>query len=178
MKQLLRVSLCALAIVASAPHARAQAQTQTQAAAASPDPVKLELARRYYAAAHMDRMMSGMMRSMTPALQQSLAKANPSLTPDQRTAIAEASSEAAQDMMTKLIDRLLPTIADTFTEEELRGLIAFYEGPTGRAVIDKMPQLMAKVAPMAVELGPEMRDDLRRRLCEKTDCAKLATPPR
>lgn len=32
--------------------------------------------------------------------------------------------------------------ADTFTEEEMRGIIAFYKSPTGQALLEKQPLLM------------------------------------
>jgi hypothetical protein len=138
---------------------------------------KLDLARRYYAAMHMDRSMAAMMRSMTPAMMASIAKSNPSLTPEQRTAIAEATTESSTAMLGGIVDRLTPIIADTFTEQELRDLVGFYEGPTGQAVVAKMPVIMARFAPQMSEVMSQLQVDVRSRVCAKTDCSKLAKPP-
>jgi hypothetical protein len=80
-------------------------------------------------------------------------------------------------MMAKLVDRIIPLYASTFTEKELQDLVAFYDGPTGQAMLTKMPTLMSKMGPMMSELMPEMMADVHQRICAKTDCSKLASPP-
>jgi len=46
-------------------------------------------------------------------------------------------------------DKLKPEFAqmyiDTFTQEEVDGLLAFYRTPAGRAMVEKMPTLMGKM---------------------------------
>lgn len=143
----------------------------------APDPTKLALAKRYYGAMHMERTMDGMMRSMVPVISQSIAKANPNLTEQERTAVAEAATESAAAASTRIVDRITPIIAETFTEQELRDLVNFYEGPTGQAIVDKMPTVMAKFAPQMKELVPEMEADSRQRICARIDCSKLAKAP-
>jgi hypothetical protein len=44
----------------------------------------------------------------------------------------------------KLKGQMVALYADTFTEQELKGLIEFYNGPVGKAFIAKQPQLMQK----------------------------------
>jgi hypothetical protein len=45
--------------------------------------------------------------------------------------------------------------AETFSEEEVKGLIAFYEGPVGSALISKTPQLVQRSAQlMQQRMGP------------------------
>jgi hypothetical protein len=50
---------------------------------------------------------------------------------------------------------------DTFSEEELSGMLAFYKTPAGQAVINKMPVLMRKsmleMQRMTAGLTPEMQ---------------------
>lgn len=50
----------------------------------------------------------------------------------------------------------------TFTEEEVAGMLAFYETPAGRATIEKMPQVMKLATQESMrsmlELAPRMRD--------------------
>lgn len=42
--------------------------------------------------------------------------------------------------------------ADTFTEEELKGIIAFYKSPAGQAFIKKQPELMKRSMEMSQKL--------------------------
>jgi uncharacterized protein len=47
---------------------------------------------------------------------------------------------------------------DTFTQEEIDGIIAFYKTPAGQALVKKMPVLMQKVmAEMPTVMGPIMQ---------------------
>ena len=48
--------------------------------------------------------------------------------------------------------------ADTFTQEEVDGLIAFYEGPVGKALVAKTPQLTQRSFQMMQQrMGPTMQ---------------------
>jgi hypothetical protein len=66
------------------------------------------------------------------------------VTPEQRQAI-EARRKAASDMVKELLSwdsmesLYLKVYEDTFTQEEIDGMVAFYSSPAGRAVIAKMP---------------------------------------
>jgi hypothetical protein len=118
----------------------------------------------------MDQLMSGMLKNMVPAMIEQARKANPALSQAQADAVTAAVTESTQAMMSKMMDRMIPLYASTFTEKELQDLVAFYEGPTGQAMLAKMPLLMSKMTPMMVELMPEMQADVRQRLCAKIDC--------
>ena len=148
------------------------------AAPTAPPPTarQLELAHRYTLAIHMDRMMDGMMKNMMPAMMAQMTK-DSNLTDAQRQAIAEASAEAAQEMLDRLMKDMEPVMAETFTEKELSDLVTFYEGPTGRAVIEKTPQMMAKLMPVMIAHMPQMQAEIRAKLCAKIDCKALAKPP-
>jgi hypothetical protein len=122
--------------------------------------------------------MDGMMRQMTPMMVEQARKANPNLSADQAQAITEAVSESMQGMMQKLQARMIPLYASTFTEKELQDVVTFYEGPSGQAMLAKMPVLMSKMGPTMAELAPEMTADVQRRLCSKIDCSKMAAPPK
>jgi hypothetical protein len=145
-------------------------------AAEAPSPRALALAKRYFADLHMDQLMGGVMHNMLPAMMAQMAKEHPEITTDQRQAVVEAATESSSAMMDKLIDRMAPLFAATFSEKELQDLVNFYESPTGKAMMAKMPVLMAKMQPTLIELMPEMQADMKHRLCAKLDCTKLATP--
>lgn len=149
------------------------------AAAASAQPApsarQLELAHRYIAAIHMDRMMDGMMKNMMPAMTSQLAKGS-GLTEAQRQALSEVTAEITGEMMTRTMAQMEPIMAQTFSEKELGDLVTFYEGPTGQAVIEKTPLMMQKLMPVLIAQMPDMQTELRTKLCAKIDCAALPKP--
>jgi hypothetical protein len=61
----------------------------------------------------------------------------------------------------KLKPRFVTMMAETFTDEELDGILAFYRSPAGKSMMEKMPQFTAKtmtvVQGIMQELGPEIR---------------------
>jgi hypothetical protein len=150
------------------------AGTPAICADAPPNGHNLELARHLFGGMHMDTMMAGMTKNMVPAMIEQARKANPAMSPAQAEAITEAVTQSSQAMMGKVMDRMIPLYASTFTEKELQDAVAFYDGPSGQAMLAKMPVLMAKMTPMMVELMPEMQADMRKRLCEKIDCKTIA----
>ena len=56
-------------------------------------------------------------------------------------------SDARGDVVLK--PKIAGIYRETFSQEELDGLIAFYESPVGRAYIAKMPVAMAKTMAMS-----------------------------
>jgi hypothetical protein len=137
----------------------------------------LQLAKHLFAQMHMDQLMGGMLKNMTPMMVAQARKANPSLTDAQAEIITQAVSESSEAMMDKAIERFIPLYASTFTEKELEDLVAFYDGPTGQAVLTKMPALMSKLGPVMSELMPDMMADVNQRICSKMDCSKRSPPP-
>lgn len=43
-----------------------------------------------------------------------------------------------------VVDRLVPLYASTFTHEEVRELLAFYQSPTGKKAVASLPRLMVE----------------------------------
>jgi thiol-disulfide isomerase/thioredoxin len=52
--------------------------------------------------------------------------------------------------------RIVTTYSEAFSEEEIDGMLAFYESPAGRAAIQKAPQIMGKVQSELKDLLPEV----------------------
>jgi hypothetical protein len=58
----------------------------------------------------------------------------------------------------KLKDGFIQVYRDTFTQEEMDGIIAFYKSPAGQAFVDKQPALMKNtMALMQQRMGPMMQ---------------------
>lgn len=147
--------------------------TPALCAEAGPNPQSLALSKRLFAAMHMDTLMSSAIRNMVPAMTAAIAKDNPNLTPEQQRAISEAATEVDQAMMSRMTEQMIPLYAETFSQKELEDSVAFYEGPSGKSMLAKMPTLMARMTPTMVAMMPDLRADMTRRICAKTDCSKL-----
>jgi hypothetical protein len=148
-------------------------------AAAQPSPRTMELARRYAAAVQMEEMMGSMMRNMMPGMMDQMAKQRGlTVNPELRIAVTEAAEESVRSMTPKMIDAMLPAIADTFSEAELQAAISYYESPPGKSLLAKAPTFMAKASPAMVALMPAMQADLEERLCKKIGCEPAKAPAR
>lgn len=150
---------CAVLTLAAAP------------AAAEPSAKSMELAKRYVKALHMENTIGTMMGNMAPLMLDRLAKrVNAQVRPELKTAYAEAVEETTRAMTPRMIDAMLPVLAETFTEAELEAAVAYYESAPGQSLMAKMPVYMAKATPAMMALTPEMEADLEARLCRKIGC--------
>jgi hypothetical protein len=85
------------------------------------------------------------------------------LSPDVQNKMRDAMQKSAQAMREEMswatMKPLMVRIyAESFTQEELDGLIAFYDSPAGRAFVKKMPVVMEKSMMLMQErIGPLMQ---------------------
>ena len=92
-------------------------------------------------------------------------------------ALVAAVRDVTQTMMATMSARMAPILAEVFTEKELEDVVAFYEGPSGRSMIDKSPQLAAKMAPVMQEIMPQVRAQMTERICKIAECPPEAKAP-
>lgn len=148
------------------------------AASAQPSPSarQLDLAQRYVKAMNLEASMNAVMDQLAPTMIEGRLD---SLTPEEREAFLGVMRDVSQKMMARMGARMAPILAEMFTEKELEDVVAFYEGPSGKAMIEKGPQLGAKMAPLMKELMPEAQSEMFARMCEILDCDETipsATP--
>jgi uncharacterized protein len=105
--------------------------------------------------AMIKKMMPAQMERMKQTMEKSTAgatgsKKGPKEMVDKATDAAAKVSSKMMDEMTKELswdnikDEYVTLYAETFTEEDLRGLVAFYKSPAGRAFTKKQPELMRR----------------------------------
>ena len=93
------------------------------------------------------------------------------LSPEQRRVIDATAASFVQVMREEMTwDKMRPLYVqiyqESFTQEEIDGLIAFYESPAGVAFVDKMPFVMQKsmsimqsrMAPMMEKMKAAMKE--------------------
>jgi hypothetical protein len=106
----------------------------------------------------LHEMDQGMSQSMEQGLQKSLQ--GKTLTPAQKEAVeafrgkftAAANSELS---FAKVKDLYVQSYRETFTQDEVDAIIAFYKSPAGKAVTEKYPMAMKKAnGLMQARIGP------------------------
>ena len=146
----------------------ALAAAQAQAA---PSARATDLAKRYIAALHMENMMGEMMKNMAPAILDDVARQRGGAVPSEmRAAFTSAAEDSARAMTPKMMDRIIPVVAESFTEAELAAAVAYYESPLGQAFLAKSPAFMAKATPAMMELMPAYQADMMGRFCKSVGC--------
>jgi hypothetical protein len=96
---------------------------------------------------------------------------------------AGASSEEAQKFSQEMMDTIYKVLdwdnlkkdyvkiyADTFTEDELQGIINFYKSPAGKKFVEKTPELMQKAMEISQrqmgELMPKIQTMVQEKVAE------------
>lgn len=112
------------------------------------------------AAANIDRMFDQL--KATAAAQMPAGA-----TPEQQAQARQAQAKMmdaikARMSWEKMRPRYIQLYDDTFSEAEIDGILAFYESPAGRAVLQKMPLLMQKSMSLGMAQGAEVMPELQR----------------
>lgn len=63
--------------------------------------------------------------------------------------------------------KIVALYAETFSEQELKDLTAFYQSPLGKKALAKMPELMKRGSEIGVEIAKANQGELERRLEER-----------
>ncbi len=127
-------------------------------------PPSLESIERLFQLAEIDRMMDMMAaqsdQMMRAGMDEALRRndATPEMRQKAEATRARMSAVMREELsMAKLKPLIVQVYVETFTQEEVDGLIAFYESPAGRAMISKMPIVMNRTMGLLQQrMGPLM----------------------
>ena len=91
----------------------------------------------------------------------------PGVTLEQRARAQEVEDKVMDVVKTRLSwNELRPQFvkiySDTFSDEEISGLLAFYESPAGRAMMEKMPLVRSKTMAVAQAAMSEIMPEIER----------------
>jgi hypothetical protein len=120
-----------------------------QAPATAPDPANLAKAHQLFVVMHLDTTYAQMTDQLMASVRASEAQMMP---PNAQTPAQKAEQAAFEAKVTNLVmselswAKLEPDFAklyaDSYTGDQLDGLIAFYGSPLGQAVLAKTPELL------------------------------------
>lgn len=124
--------------------------------APAPTPATLADAEHLFEVMRFDEMMGkvldGQKKTMAPMLQQQMAQvaARLKLTPDEQKDFMTFQQKSIDDMMASIMgpdmrSQMAQAYSEVFSKNELDGLAAFYSTPAGQAMVDKTPEVTAKM---------------------------------
>lgn len=114
---------------------------------------------------------AGMILSVTMARQvvAAVKTARPDVPPRVLTVVERELVRMLAEKMSGasgMVARMAPLYAESYTHEEIRQLLAFYQSPVGRKTVSLMPRLMARSQRIGQDMAKELQPELRQRLTE------------
>jgi uncharacterized protein len=106
-----------------------------------------------------------MMKRLEPMLKAMSSRMEvPGATDEQRARIQETQRKVTA-LVTERIKKAMPELAriyaDVYTEEELDGILAFYNSPVGKSFLQKMPEVMERSVPVSMQLNNDIVKELQ-----------------
>jgi hypothetical protein len=140
----------------------------------APDPVKLELARKLVEVNGGQAQAEAQMKAVFAAMQKGVAANFPAKISALVGPLYEDLGRQMVALTPRLLDISVRAYAQTFTEKELRDLLAFQMSDSGQSMLRKTPQVRAQVIaqsmPLIVGLMPDMMRKAADRACEVKHC--------
>jgi hypothetical protein len=107
---------------------------------------------------NMNHLMDQMLGQMTQRMKTSATEQEDSLhlTPDQKT-VYENYQQKMSQLITdsvnweKMKPIMVQVYTETYTDQELEGILTFYRSPAGQAMVAKSPQLMTKTMTLMMQ---------------------------
>jgi uncharacterized protein len=168
----------ALAVAFAAAPAAGWSDPATPPAAATqpaPSPEAEALVKRLFVASHVDLLVHTLIHNLIPVELNQLSEAN-DLTPEQKKDVASAVQDAADEWTPTYFGQMISVYERTFTIEELKATVEFYESPIGQSVVRKSAMLAPAATQIMQQDLPQFRALITKHLCERLDCRKLKTP--
>ena len=120
------------------------------------------------------RLGEQMLTLVTQQVSQAIRQQNPNAPPR----MLEVAAEVIKGFFTRQFASLMPRIAATYakvlTPEDVKGMIAFYETPLGRRMIEVMPQLQQSGAQAGQEWAQSLLPQLQAEMMERLKQEGLA----
>ena len=119
---------------------------------------------RILAATNADAMLDQIF-NQTKAMSASMTPAG--TTPEQRAKAEEVQGKImdlikARISWDKMRPQYIKIYDEIFSDEEINGIVAFYESPSGRALLQKMPALISRTMTVTQSLMAEIMPEIQR----------------
>ncbi len=138
-------------------------------AAAPIDPERLALAERLFSTMHFDVMLRGLMAKVFQSVPgpPSGAEANPRAR-QMMSSLSVGFDASLPDMFHSMVE----VYARTLTKKELEDSLAFYDSPSGQAILTKMPAMMSQAMPLELRVLPKVAAVAEQDYCSHVTCTE------
>jgi len=111
------------------------------------------------------QLMQGdqMMKTMEPMMKGMMAQASQNMSAEQSAKAGEMQEKImalAVAGFNKAKPALVKVYTDTYTEEDLDGILAFYKSPAGKAFLQKMPEVMQRSMPVMMQMMADLQPEI------------------
>src|SRR5450755_2999731 len=105
-----------------------------------------------------------MVKMMEPMMKGMVAQFDKDISAEQRAKVGEMQGKMMELIavgISKAKPALVKVYADTYTEEEIDGILAFYKSPTGKALLQKMPEVMQRLMPVMMRMMGDLQPEIK-----------------
>jgi hypothetical protein len=105
-----------------------------------------------------------MVKMMEPMMKGMAAQMNNDMPAEQRAKVGEMQVKMmalVAARLSKARPALVKVYTDTYTEEEIDGILAFYKSPVGKAFLQKMPEVMQRSMPVMMQMIGDLQPELK-----------------
>jgi hypothetical protein len=105
-----------------------------------------------------------MLKMMEPMMKGMVAQMDKDMSAEQRAKVGEMQGKMMALIavrLSKAKPALVKVYTDTYTEEEIDGILAFYKSPVGKAFLQKMPEVMQRSMPVMMQLMGDLQPELK-----------------
>jgi hypothetical protein len=124
--------------------------------AAEPTPGQLDAAREILKITNTEGMMRGSVTDQARLMTEQIQRAMPDVAPEALALFKRITLEETEKSIPRLLDASARIYARHFSEDDLRGLVAFYKTPLGSKLIAQLPEVSPECSQMSAELGGDM----------------------
>jgi hypothetical protein len=129
-------------------------------------PVRADEASKSAKAEELLQLTQGdqMMKMMEPMMKGMPAQMDKDMPAEQRAKVGEMQGKIMA-LVAASLSKVKPALAkvytDTYTEEEIDGILAFYKSPAGKAFIQKMPEVMQRSMPLMMQMMGDLQPEIK-----------------
>jgi hypothetical protein len=101
---------------------------------------------------------------MEPMMKGMLAQMDKDMPAEQRAKVGEMQGKMmalVAGSLSKAKPALAKVYTDTYTEEEIDGILAFYKSPAGKAFLQKMPEVMQRSMPVMMKMMGDLQPEIK-----------------
>ncbi len=140
------------------------------------DTQALQLAHQILEATHSSAMADQMLSQMMDGMAGSLNQANPGRQAEVQAVLNDVVATEFRRATPDLIEQNAQAYADTFSLDELKQIVAFYQTPLGHTMADKQPALTRAQADVDNNFGRTFFERVGPRLDQALAARRLISP--